>query len=257
MTDPIIVLYRGGRLPGWHHLQAAQRAAYQDEHVALTLEVGAAHGLLAPMDNWERWWTMRFADLGGAEAWMQSEIAPPYGRYGFYSYTLAPSWRPQSLAWLPRQPAPTPAGGTDPHQVPVLSAARGSIVVIAFGGWSPGSDTISPASRGDAERQRRLQLVAREHGLLHGELFRPLGPGPDGEIVWLVEFPTLSGAEAWIGAGTLPPAGSCQRRTTSLPSPTGYRECSWPPGRKCPSRCDPAAAPGRRRPLRNHSFPFR
>ena len=187
MTDPIIVLYRGGRLPAWHHLQAAQQTAYQDEHVALMLEVGAAHGLqsiegyrlLAPMDNWERWWTMRFADLAGAEAWMQAEIAPPYGRYGFYSYGLARPWSPQSLAWLPRQPSPTPAAGVDPHQVPVLSAAPGSIVAIAFGGWSPESRATPPASRGDAERQRRLQLVAREHGLLHSELFRPLGPGLD------------------------------------------------------------------------------
>lgn len=224
MTDPIIVLYRGGRLPSWHHLDAAQQSAFQDEHVALMLQVGADHGLqsiegyrlLAPVEDWERWWTMRFDDLAGAEAWMRAEVAPPYGRYGYYEYELARRWAPPSLDWLPQRVAPVADASVDPRRVPALSVARDSIVVVAFGGFTPGSDTIDPTTRGDAGREHRLRQVANEHKLLHGELFRLMGPGRDGEFAWLLEFPDLAGAEAWIEAEGMPPAGSYQRRTFHL-----------------------------------------
>ena len=88
MADSIVVLYRGGRLPSWHQLSPDEQVAFQDEHVDLMLTVGARHGLqsiegfrlLAPRGEWERWWTIRFPDLAGAEAWMRAEVAPPYGR---------------------------------------------------------------------------------------------------------------------------------------------------------------------------------
>ena len=94
MAGSIVVLYRGGRLPSWHQLRPDQQVAFQDEHVDLMLTVGARHGLqsiegfrlLAPRGEWERWWTIRFPDLAGAEAWMRAEVAPPYGRYGSYEY---------------------------------------------------------------------------------------------------------------------------------------------------------------------------
>jgi len=192
--------------------------------VDLMLTVGARHGLqsiegfrlLAPRGNWERWWTIRFPDLAGAEAWMRAEVAPPYGRYGSYEYQLARPWTPPSLAWLPQRQASKPVADADPRVVPSLSVDRGSIVVIAFGGWERGSDDVEPTRRGDAERSERLQRVAREHSLIHGEVFRLLGTGPDGDLAWVLEFPTLAGAEAWIETEGMPPAEAYQRRAFHL-----------------------------------------
>ena len=75
MADSIVVLYRGGRLPSWHQLSPDEQVAFQDEHVDLMLTVGVRHGLqsiegfrlLAPRGEWERWWTIRFPDLAGAD----------------------------------------------------------------------------------------------------------------------------------------------------------------------------------------------
>ncbi|MFP6647436.1 MAG: hypothetical protein VCF24_28340 [Candidatus Latescibacterota bacterium] len=224
MADSIVVLYRGGRLPSWHQLSPDEQVAFQDEHVDLMLTVGVRHGLqsiegfrlLAPRGEWERWWTIRFPDLAGAEAWMRAEVAPPYGRYGSYEYQLARPWTPPSLAWLPQRQASKPVADADPRVVPSLSVDRGSIVVIAFGGWERGSDDVEPTRRGDAERSERLQRVAREHSLIHGEVFRLLGTGPDGDLAWVLEFPTLAGAEAWIETEGMPPAEAYQRRAFHL-----------------------------------------
>ena len=62
MSDPVVVLYRGGRLPSWHHATDAERDAAQRHHVDLMLDVGRRHGLvriegyrlLAPQGDWER-----------------------------------------------------------------------------------------------------------------------------------------------------------------------------------------------------------
>jgi hypothetical protein len=184
------------------------------------LGVAARHGLLSiegyrlltPMGDWQRWWTMGFPDLAGAEAWMQAEVAPPYGRYGYYEYELARRCMPSALDWLPQRAAPEPATNADPRVVPTLAVDRGTIVVISFGGWTHGSDQVPAGTRGDGQRSQRLQAVAEEHGLLHGELFRLLGAGREGELAWLLEFPTLAGAEAWIEAEGMPAAASYQRR---------------------------------------------
>ena len=224
MSEPIVILYRGGRLPSWSQLDPAERTAFQNEHVDLMLGVAARHGLLniegyrllTPMGDWQRWWTMGFPDLAGAEAWMQAEVAPPYGRYGYYEYELARGCMPSALDWLPQRAAPEPATNADPRVVPTLAVDRGTIVVIAFGGWTHGSDQVPAGTRGDGQRSQRLQAVAEEHGLLHGELFQLLGAGGDGDLAWLLEFPTLAGAEAWIEAEGMPAAGAYQHRTFHL-----------------------------------------
>ncbi len=192
--DSVVILFRGGRLPEWHQLDEAQRCDYEHQHVDLMLSVAERHGLiglhgyrlLTPGDHWERFWTIEFPHLAGAEAWMSAEVEPPYGHYGFYDYSLARRWQPENLAWLPRKPEPPVAPGTDPHVIPPLAADPASIVVLAFGGWP----------HGNAEHEE----VAREHGLIHGEVFRLLGANVAGDFVWIVEFPQLAGAEAWIEA---------------------------------------------------------
>ena len=220
MTEPITILYRGGRLPSWDLLSIEQQTAFQNEHVEVMLRVAADHGLqriegfrlLASLGDWERWWTMRSADLAGAEAWMQAEVAPPYGRYGYYDYQLARQVSSATLDWLPQRTWPPPPA-TDPHVVPALQADQSSIVVLAFGDWMPDSDAIDPDQRGDGDRR---QQVAADHGLLHGEVYQPCGRGANGSVVWVLEFPKQAGAEAWIEAEVIPPASTWQRRSFHL-----------------------------------------
>ena len=238
--DSVVILFKGGRLPAWHLLDEAHQADYERQHVDLMLSVSERHGLmglhgyrlLAPLGDWVRFWTVEFPDLAGAEAWMEAEVEPPYGRYGFYDYSLARRWQPESLSWLPRRPEPPVPPDADPHVIAPLSADPSSIVVLAFGGWRRGSDEIDPRTRGDEERGQRLREVAGEHGLLHGEVFRLLGTANEGALVWILEFPDLAGAEAWIEAEAEPPAGAYQERRFHLArrwAPEYF--VTWPPRR--------------------------
>lgn len=237
--ETVVVLFRGGRLPEWHLLDQAQRSDFERQHVDLMLSVSERHGLigihgyrlLGPRGNWERFWTIEFPDLAGAEAWMSAEAEPPYGRYGFYDYTLARRWRPEGLAWLPRKPEPPVAPGADPHTIPNLSADPSSIVLLAFGGQYRGPDLVASGNR-DHERWRKLQEVGRDHGLIHGEAFRLMGTSVLGESVWILEFPGLAGIEAWIDAETAPPDGTGLRHDFHLArrwAPEYF--ATWPPGR--------------------------
>ncbi len=233
MTEPnenVVILFRGGRLPEWHQLDPARRTDYERLHVDLMLSVANRHGLIGihgyrltgPRDSWERFWTIEFPDLAGAEAWMSAEAEPPYGQYGFYDYTLARRWQPEGLDWLPRRPEPPVDPGRDPHTIPALSADPSSIVLLAFGGRHRGGDqavqavqAVQAAQDGsgehDEERWRRMREVSRDHGLIHGEVFRLMGASARGEFAWVLEFPGLAGIEAWIGAETAQPLAACQR----------------------------------------------
>ena len=229
--DSVVVLFRGGRLPAWHQLEKDQRLDYERRHVDLMLSVSECHGLiglhgyrlLGPRGSWERFWTIEFPDLAGAEAWMSAEVEPPYGRYGFYDYALARRWQPECLAWLPRKSEPPVAPDADPRAIPPLTADPSSIVLLAFGGWCRGSDQDNPREHGGEERFGRLREVSRDHGLINGEVFRLLGTSVNGEFTWILEFPELDGAEAWIEAETAPPAGACLRHDFHL------ARC-WAPG---------------------------
>jgi len=220
--EDVVVLYRGGRLPSWYQLDSSQQLEFQQQHVDLMLDVAREHRLrnmdgyrlIAPRGAWERFWAIAFPDLDGAEAWMTAEVAPPYGRYGYYEYDLARRWRPDSLSWLPTRTMD--ASEKDPRSVPDLSVDTGSIVVLCFSRWQRGSDAVAPDVRGDDRRRRRLQEVAQEHGLMHGEVFRLVGSGRDGDLVWVLEFPDLAGAEAWINAEVEPPGGAYHERTYNL-----------------------------------------
>ena len=237
--ESVVILFRGGRLPEWHLLDQAQRIDFERRHVDLMLAVSERHGLigihgyrlLGPRGNWERFWTIEFPDLAGAEAWMSAETEPPYGRYGFYDYTLARRWQPECLNWLPRKPEPPVSPGADPHTIPALSADPSSIVLLAFGRQYRGPDQVAPGNR-DEERWRRMRKVSHSHGLIHDEAFRLMGTGAHGESVWILEFPGLAGIEACIDAETAPPAGVDLRHDFHLArrwAPEYF--ATWPPGR--------------------------
>ncbi len=237
--EDVVILFRGGRLPEWHLLDEARRIEYERHHVDLMLSVSERHGLiglhgyrlLGPRGNWERFWTIGFPDLAGAEAWMSAETEPPYGRYGFYDYALARRWQPEGLAWLPRRPEPASTADADPHTIPNLRADPSSIVLLAFGRLHRGPDQVSRGHL-DEERWRRLRKVGKDYGLMHGEVFRLLGDSVFGEVVWILEFPELAGIEAWIDAETTPPAGIHLRHEFNLSrrwAPAYF--ATWPPRR--------------------------
>ena len=95
--DPVVVLFKGGRLPSWHQLSDGERTEFEETHVKLMLSVAREHDmtrlegfrLIGPQGDWQRFWLIEFPALEGAEAWIQAEMAPPYGLYGHYavSYT--------------------------------------------------------------------------------------------------------------------------------------------------------------------------
>jgi hypothetical protein len=49
--------------------------------------------------------------------------------------------------------------------------------------------------------------VAQQHKMSRLEGFRLIGPQGDWQRFWLIEFPTMEGAEAWIRAEMAPPYG--------------------------------------------------
>ena len=71
-------------------------------------------------------------------------------------------------------------------------------------------------ARGDTEHIELMQLVAREHGLMCLEAFQLMGAQDAWHRAWLIEFPTLTGAEAWIDAEVLPPHGRYSQKTFYL-----------------------------------------
>ena len=221
----VVILYKGGRLPSWHALTPEQREAYEKVHVDLMLSEAHRHGLrrlegfrlLTPQQDWERFWTIEFPSMDGARAWIDAETAPPYGRYGYYEYHLSIPWRTNYFSsWVADPPPASPPSDADPHQIPVLSADKESVVLLSFGRWRPESGELTPEERGDAERLAMLDSVAGKYGLRRYEAFKLLGAQDDWQLVWILEFPEFDGAEAWIDAEVAPPHGHHSFRSFHL-----------------------------------------
>ena len=217
--DSVVVLYKGGRLPSWDGLTEDEQDAYSREHVDLMLSVAREHGLMllegfklvAPVGDWMRFWAIEFPTFEGAEAWIAAEMEPPYGRYGYYEYYLARRVRREG----PDSPAATPLSGA-PSQIPVLEADKGSFVVVAFDHWLPGADLVPPGERGDAEHDELMSTVAREHMLMRMDVYQLVAPQSAWHRAWVVEFPKLAGAEAWIEADACPPNSRYRSRVYHL-----------------------------------------
>lgn len=214
--NSVVVLFKGGRLPGWHGLTPEQRRGYERRHVDLMLSVARQHRmvrlegyrLIATQEHWTRFWVIEFPSLAGAEAWMDAEIEPPYGRYGYHEYYLGRPWVPEYLAGLATgPPRPQRRAGVDPHDIPALDVDRGSVVVLRFARQVQ-EDGPTGRSHGDMAYATLLASLARDHGLARLEGFRLIGPQPAWHWVCLAEFPTFAGAEAWIEAELLPERAS-------------------------------------------------
>ena len=221
--DSVVVLFKGGRLPAWHALTQQQRADYSAQHVELMLEVAHTHGmmtlegfkLLEPQRAWERFWVMEFPTLEGAEAWIEAEMAPPYGTYGYYEYYLSRRFAQEHFAsWTtaPRPDAPAPRIPVDPQDIPILDVDRSSCVLLEFARELP---SAIPAPEPEL-RRKLLKSVAQEHGLIRLEAFQLIAPQNDWLHAYVVELPTLAGAEAWIHAEREPPHAAYSSNTMHL-----------------------------------------
>lgn len=210
--DSVVVLIKGGRLPAWHALSQREQDDFSQEHVDLMLSVSRRYGLmhlegfrlLGPQDNWQRFWVIEFPSLAGAEAWIQAEMAPPYGRYGYYEYHLARrASRDGLIVRASRLPAPkSPVAAENPRHIPTLKIDSSSLVVLTFRRWLPGAAELSAQEPGQVEHTRRLKAIAKRHRLIRLELFRLMAPQADWHEVGLIELPSFAGAEAWMEVET-------------------------------------------------------
>ena len=145
--NSVVVLFKGGRLPSWGRLTREEQVVYSQQHVDLMLSVAREHRmmrlegfkLMAPEAGWVRFWVIEFPTLAGAEAWIDAEMAPPYGHYGYYEYYLARRWQEEYLSdWVTRPSAPIATTST-PAPVgcgPTMTAVKPAISpTTSFSNW--------------------------------------------------------------------------------------------------------------------------
>ena len=217
-TDRVVVLVKAGRLQSWDHVSPEKQRDYTREHVDLVMEVGHRHGitrleafrLMGYQQPWHRFWVIEFPTLEGAEEWIQAEMAPPYGSHGYWEYYLARPWgRDYFSTWVTRERNPMPPlEDQEPGSIPGLQVDRESVVVLMFGRGLPGSDLMSVEERGDREHVELMKQVAREYGLMRLEGFKLIAPQDSWHRAWVIEFPTMAGAEAWMEAEVQPTYGT-------------------------------------------------
>ena len=100
----------------------------------------------------------------------------------------------------------TPPAGMD------VASVRGddSVFVLFKGGRLPSWHLLSDEERAAAE-QNHIDLmlsVAERYGMRRLEGFRLMGQQHDWQRFWVIEFPTLEGAEAWMETEVRPPHGA-------------------------------------------------
>ena len=240
--DSIVVLFKGGRLPEWHDLSRADRDRFEQEHVDLMLSVGREHGLMGiegfrlitAQGPFVRYWVIEFPTLAGAEAWIEAEMRPPYGAYGYYEYELARRHAVEQLATWPSRARPEIVPLTSaPHDRGPLAARTDSIVILLFGRWRPEAERVDATLRGDDEHNELMLGVARDRGLMRIEAFRLLAPKADYHRAWVIEFATLADAEAWLDAEVLPPHGRYSEKRYLLARPWAPEYfATWPAARR-------------------------
>ena len=224
--ESVVVLYKGGRLPSWGQLSPEERQAFERQHVDLMLQVADQYGLMrlegfkliGPQKDWQRFWLIEFPTMEGAEAWIEAEMAPPYGLYGYYEYYLSRPWGADFFStWVarPLEPIVVPADA-DPHSIPELKENRSTVVVLLFGRWRPGAEAAAPDVRGDTEHEELMRSVSREQGLMRLEVFQLTDRQSDWHRVLVLEYPTFEAAEAFINAEVQPPHGLYSAKTFYL-----------------------------------------
>ena len=111
-------------------------------------------------------------------------------------------------------------------------------MVLYKGGRLPAWDAV-PAEVRDGYSLKHVQsqrALARKHGLKRLEGFRLITSRQPWDSFWIIEMPSLEGAEAWITGGMSPPYGdygyyeyNLARRVSTTASPAPARSASLPP----------------------------
>ena len=224
-TESVVVFCKGGRLPSWHQLSGEDRSDFTQSHVNLMLSVAEQYEmrrlegfrLIGSQGDWQRFWLIKFPSIKGAEQWIQAEMAPPYGLYGYYEYYFSRQLKPEVFSgWVTEPAPPTVPLNADPHMVPELRIDTGSVVVLMFVRYRAGAEALTPHERGDAQHVDLMQSIARKHGLMRLEAFQLLTPQKDWHRAWIIELPTLEAAEAWVEGEESLPHGMHAERTVYL-----------------------------------------
>ena len=93
-----------------------------------------------------------------------------------------------------------------------------SIVVLFKGGRLPTWHRLTPTRPSEYEQEHvdLMLSVARDHRMMRLEAFQLIDPQPDWHRAWVMEFPDLAGAEAWIDGEILPPHGAYSNKIMYL-----------------------------------------
>ena len=85
-----------------------------------------------------------------------------------------------------------------------------SVVVLFKGGRAPSWYALTAGQHDEYQRLHvdLMLSVAREHGMTRLEGYRLVGTQQFWRLFWIIEFPTVEGAEAWIAAEIEPPYGA-------------------------------------------------
>ena len=224
-TDSIVILFKGGRLPSWHRLTEKQQDDFSQTHVDLMLSVADQFGLkrmegfrlIGPQDVWQRFWLIEFPTMEGAERWIQAEMAPPYGLYGYYEYHLSRKFQPDvNSMWVTNPAPPMVPLDADPHTIPELHVDRDSFIVIMFARYRLEALVRASEEQGNEHYVSPMKKIAEECGLRRLEAFQLLSPQQDWHRAWIIELPTLEAAEAWIEGEETPPHCIRARREIHL-----------------------------------------
>ncbi len=225
-SDSVVVLYKGGRLQSWDLLPQAQQDDYSKQHVELMLSVAHKYGmvtlegfkLLETKQPWQRFWVMEFPTLEGAEAWIEAEMAPPYGTYGYYEYYLSRRFAMDYFNDWVTQPLqkPQPSSPVDVDRRPILDVDRNSYVVLEFARMLPEAVLAPVEERGGAEHRELMKSVAKEHGLMRLEAFQLMAPQHEWHRAYVIELPTIEAAEAWMEAELVPPQAAYSNKIMHL-----------------------------------------
>lgn len=208
--DSVVVLLKGGRLPSWGKLSEEERRTSSQEHVDLMLGIGNEFGLMrlegfkliGPQGDWERFWLIEFPSLEGAEAWIEAEMAPSYGLYGYYEYFLSRRYAIDSISTMPAQPS-TPGAVSprpNPANIPKLAEDRSSVVVLLFERWHPGAEAVPPGERGEDAHLELMSSLAGEQSLMRLDAFQLIDRQNTWHRVVVAEFHNFTAAEIFINA---------------------------------------------------------
>ncbi len=221
----VVVLFKGGRLGTWYQLTEKERRDFSQTHVDLMLSVASQYGmrrlegfrLIGPQKDWQRFWLIEFPTMQGAEQWIQAEMAPPYGLYGYYEYQLSRPLEAELFsAWVTDPAPPTVPLTADPHVISELWSDTGSVVVLMFVRYRPGAEALTAAERGDAKHVELMRHLAKQYGLMRLEGFQLITPQNGWHRAWIIELPNLEAAEAWIDGEESLPFGRHASRTIHI-----------------------------------------